>query len=162
MDSNEDTSLSVIESSVINAIKAATYDPDMEISSSDSLINDLGIDSLELQVIFQKLSADHGVAAQIKNIMSGINDILDKELNGYAARSADAASGKPSDEGYFHTVLQKITSTVGLSFSAGDEAELLRRNLSNESRNLTLRYIMECITVRGIADCITFLKGKKD
>ena len=140
----------IIEDSVICAIKAATYDPDMEISPSDSLINDLGIDSLELQVIFQRLSADHGVAAQIKNIMSVINDILDK------------TSDKPSDEGDFHAVLQKITSTVGLSFNANDEAELIRRNVSNGSRNLTLRYIMECITVRGIADCITFLKGKKD
>ena len=137
-----------IENSVVNAIREAIYDPEAEIKLSDSLINDLGIDSLEMQVIFSQLGSEYGVVASLKNILSSINDAID---------SADS-----STEDYSRAILESITKNVGLSFREEDADDLRKRDLLNESRNLSIRYITEYITVKSLVDCITFLRGRRD
>lgn len=139
--------ISSVEDSIANAIKSATYDPDAEVNSSDSLINDLSIDSLEMQVIFQQLSAEYGVAIKIKDILVSINDIIESLL--------------AIDDNNYNMILGEITNKVGLSFTEEDNSDFLDRKVNNQNRNLMVRCILEYITVNSVANCIIFLRGAK-
>ena len=137
-----------IENSVINAIRDATYDPEAEINLSDSLINDLGVDSLEMQVVFSQLSCEYKGMAPLKNVLENIKDAID---------SVDSYDGN-----YCRKVLENITNTAGLTFSKEDADDLQRRDLINVNKNLLVRYITEYITVKSLTDCISFLRGGRD
>ena len=133
-----------IEEKIAEAIRAATYNPDADIKSSDSLINDLGIDSLEMQVLFQTLSEEFSISMKMRGIMEIINKAVDSN----------------ADNG--NEMLAEISSQSGLSFEENSVAGFVERNSSEKHRNLIAQDILSYVTVRSVADCIVFTRGKLD
>ena len=144
--SMEVLTVKTVEESVKNAIRGAIYDFDTEMSSSDSLMYDLGIDSLEMQAILLQLSKLYDIDINSKNIISTISDIIDSE-------NCDG-------EEYHSMILAEITKRTGISLSAMDREDFI--NKRSDDKRLMIRSVLEYITVRSITDSILFLKGKRN
>ena len=135
-----------VEDSVLDAIRSAMYDFDTEISSSDSLMYDLGIDSLEMQAILLQLSKLYDIDINSKNIISTISDIIDSQN---------------SDEEEYHSmILAEVTKKTGISLSAMDREDFISKR--SDDKRLMIHSVLEYITTRSISDSILFLKGERN
>ena len=144
--STEVLTTETVEESVKNAIRAAMYDFDIEIASSDSLMYDLGIDSLEMQVILLQLSKLYDIDINSKSLISTIRNIIDSQNS--------------EQEEYQAMILAEVTKKTGISFSDLDKEDFIRK--SSDDKRLMIRSVLEYITVSGITDSILFLKGEKN